>query len=50
MRKIVSMMFLCLALPGADAEGFALVPQSHAVGAATAIVLFALQNRRATTR
>src|SRR5439155_258207 len=32
-------------LPGADAEGFALVPQSHAVGAATAIALFALEAR-----
>ena len=34
-------------LPGADAELFALVPQSHAVGAAAAIALFALENRRA---
>jgi len=35
-------------LPGTDAEGFALVPLSHAVGAATAIALFALENRSAT--
>jgi rhomboid family GlyGly-CTERM serine protease len=33
-------------LPGAGAEEFALVPRSHAVGAATAIALFALENRR----
>jgi len=36
-------------LPGADFDGFALVPQSHAVGAATAIALFALENRHAAT-
>jgi rhomboid family GlyGly-CTERM serine protease len=52
-------MLLCLAVktgceialgfsPLRGAEGFALVPRSHAVGAATAIALFALENRRAT--